>query len=202
MALSFGSLTPASLSLNNVPFSFGTTVDTTDDFRAARTRNETYKAPTKATPKLSFPSVASYKDPFMSGNSLSFPKGIIPAGKTTKSTGLLSGASDWLKLASFGQSLTDTRSNPTVYDDGILRAGRAIESTPELYTADISGGTSTLDGLKNMAKGILANIGSKGDGDLVATEVAYGGNQSGGINPLYIAGAAIAAGALYYVASK
>lgn len=201
MAFSFGNLVPANLSLEKVPFSLGTTVDTTDDFRAARSRNENYSAPvSKAT--FSFPNVATYKDPFMTGNSLSFPTGVVEKNKSTQTSSLLSGASDFLKLASFGQSLSDTRSNPQVYDDGILRAGRAIENTPELHTADIAGGTSTLDGLKNMAKGILANMGSQGDGELVATQVSYPATAGGKINPVWIAGAALAAGALYYVATK
>ena len=82
-----------------------------------------------------------------------------------------------------------------------MRAGRAVDAIPKVSTGNIDGGSSTLSTLKNLAKSALANMGSSGDGEIV--QASYGGvDGSGSINPLWIAGAAIAAGAIYYVAAK
>lgn len=208
MALSFGNLIQPSTTPPQ--FGLGYPVGDTrnnpavyDDEILRRARKTTAGQPnakraTNSLP-LSFGStVPKYSDPFASGANLSYGSA-VPAGKST--TSFFPTAKDFLSLASFGFEAGDTRNErPDVYDDAILRAGRAVEAIPKVSTGNIDGGTSTLSTLKNLAKTALANMGSSGDGEII--QASYGGDNGGGINPLWIAGAAVAAGALYYVAAK
>ncbi len=209
MALSFGNLIPSGTV--KMPYSLGYPVGDTrnnpaiyDDaiLRAARTNSAgqpNAKAASNALPLSYGSTVPKYSDPFASGQNLSYG-GAVQSDK--KTTSLFPSVSDFLSLASFGFEAGDTRNeNPGVYDDAILRAGRAVDAIPKVSTGNIDGGTSTLSNLKNLAKAALANMGSSGDGEIV--QASYGGvDGSGSINPLWIAGAAIAAGAIYYVAAK
>lgn len=207
MALSFGNLLPPT---KKQPFQLAypvgdlrNDISVYDDEIMRRTRNKSAgqpnaKAATNSLP-LSFGStVPKYSDPFASGANLSYGSA-VPAGKST--TSFFPSAKDFLSLASFGFEAGDTRNeHPGVYDDAILRAGRAVEAIPKVSTGNIDGGTSTLSTLKNLAKTALANMGSSGDGEII--QASYADDSGGGINPLWIAGAAVAAGALYYVAAK
>ncbi len=209
MALSFGNLIPAS-SAAKMPFSLGYPVGDTrnnpsvyDDEILRRARNTSAGQPNakkaQNTRPLSYSTtVPKYSDPFASGANLSYGSA-VPAGKST--TSFFPSAKDFLSLASFGFEAGDTRNeSPGVYDDAILRAGRAVDPIPKVSTGNIDGGSDTLSTLKGLAKAALANMGSSGDGEI--TTVSYGGDSGGGINPLWIAGAAVAAGAVYYMAAK
>lgn len=208
MALSFGNLIPSSSV--KMPFSLGYPVGDTrnnpavyDDEILRRARNTSAGQPnakkaTNALPLSYGSTVPKYTDPFASGANLSYGSA-VPTGKST--TSFFPSAKDFLSLASFGFEAGDTRNeHPDVYDDAILRAGRAVDPIPKVSTGNIDGGTSTLSTLKNLAKTALANMGSSGDGEII--QASYGGDNGGGINPLWIAGAAVAAGAVYYMAAK
>lgn len=210
MALSFGNLIPSSSV--KMPFSLGYPVGDTrnnpsvyDDEILRRARNTSAGQPNakkaqNPSPVLSYGStVPKYSDPFASGQNLSYGSA-VPKSKTT--TSFFPSAKDFLSLASFGFEAGDTRNeNPDVYDDAILRAGRAVDPIPKVSTGNIDGGSSTLSVLKGLAQSALANMGSSGDGEII--QASYGGDDSGGgINPLWIAGAAVAAGAVYYMAAK
>lgn len=208
-ALSYGNLISGK-SMKNVPLSFGYPVgDTRNDksvyddaiLRAARTRTAgqpNAKAATNRLP-LSFGStVPKYSDPFASGERLTYGPKVEAKGNTTS---FLPKVSDFLSFASFGMDAGDTRSSaPQVYDDGILRASRAVEPIPKVNTGTIDGGTSMLSTLKDLARASLANMGSSGDGEMV-TQASFV-DDGGGINPLWVAGAAVAAGVLYYAYAK
>lgn len=209
MALSFGNLIPSSSV--KMPFSLGYPVGDTrndpsvyDDEILRRARNTSAGQPNAKSASNALPlsygsTVPKYSDPFASGANLSYGSA-VPAGKST--TSFFPSAKDFLSLASFGFEAGDTRNeHPDVYDDAILRAGRAVDPIPKVSTGNIDGGSDTLSILKGLAKNALANMGSSGDGEI--TTVSYGGGDTGGgINPLWIAGAAVAAGAIYYVAAK
>lgn len=203
---SFGKLPTSSFDL---PYSMGTNAPGIDDARAARTRGETIKYPKAGQPvakaatnklPLSFgTAVPKMSDTFSQGTKVSFPKSI---GKKKNPFGFGTDADSFFSLASFGQSVDDTRSNNSVYDDAILRRSRVPQPIPTVHTARIDGGTKILSTLKGLAAETLKNMGSSGDGDLVPVSYTTQGSQTGGFNPLWIAGAAVAAGAIYYVASK
>lgn len=207
MALSFGNLVKPSTA--TIPFSLGLPVGDTradksiyDDgiLRAARNTSSVGPvAKTATNVPLSFgTSVPKYSDPFASGQNLSYGSA-APSGGTMVSS-LFGTASDFLSLASFGSDEGDTRNIPGVYDDGILRAGRQVSPIPAVHTATIDGGTGMMSVLKDAAKSALAGMGNSGDGDLVP--VQYSNAEGGGINPLWIAGAAIGAGVLYFALAK
>lgn len=208
MALSFGNLIPSSSV--KMPFSLGYPVGDTrndpsvyDDEILRRARKTSAGQPnakkaTNALPLSYGATVPKYSDPFASGANLSYGNA-VPKGKST--TSFFPSAKDFLSLASFGFEAGDTRNeHPDVYDDAILRRGREIEAIPKVSTGNIDGGSDTLSTLKGLAKAALANMGSSGDGEVI--QASYGGDSGGGINPLWIAGAAVAAGAIYYVAAK
>lgn len=110
-------------------------------------------------------------------------------------------ATEFLRTASFGRSTSDTRvTSPGTYDDAILRAGREVERIQKVQTATIDGGTGTLDSLRQGARDILASLGSSGDGEII--QASWGDGDGGGINPLWIAGAAVVAGLIYYNVAK
>lgn len=77
-----------------------------------------------------------------------------------------------------------------------------VSPIPQVVTADGDGSSGALSGLKDLAKGIIANMGSSGDGDVVPVSYQPTAQPSGGFNPLWIAAAAVAAGAIYYAAAK
>lgn len=177
--------------------------------RAARATTSAKAAPSTVTrPKLSFGSLfPSTGAGTASGSTLSYGSS-VPTVSSKSSGGTFNFLSK-LGGLSLGTPVSSSSSAP-VYDDAILRAARTASATvapiPTVHTAQQDGSSDALSTVGMMAKSIFSNMGSSGDGEIVPVSVvtSTGGSNSplGGINPLWIAGGAVAAGLLYYVASK
>lgn len=178
--------------------------------RAARVTTSARSAPSTVTrPKLSFGSFfPSTGATTSSGASLSFPKSVPTV--SSQSSGNPFNFLSKLGGLSMGEPVGSSSSGSNVYDDAIMRAARSASATvapiPSVHTAQQDGSSNALGLVGGMAKAIMSNMGSTGDGEVVPVSVvtSTGGSADmlGGINPLWIAGAAVGAGILYYVASK
>ncbi|PIE10512.1 MAG: hypothetical protein CSA72_08375 [Rhodobacterales bacterium] len=88
-----------------------------------------------------------------------------------------------------------------------VTGAKPVGPIPTAHTVRMDGGTSTglLDGLKAVAAGVLANMGSTGDGDvqpvLVNASAPGSAGGGGGISPMLVIGGALAAGLVYWVAA-
>jgi hypothetical protein len=69
-------------------------------------------------------------------------------------------------------------------------------------TVNVDGGSDFLSKLSGLANMVSAVTGSSGDGNVQPTQASYQQGGAGGINPLYIAGAAVAVGAAYYLLAR
>lgn len=227
MALDFGLPAYDPKKATAADFSLGTSYAVYDDaiMRAGRASGQTtYNpyAPTVAvapTPALSFPGVAEVGSSYGLGRATDLTFGQPSVVSKPASGGLMTTFSNALNsVFSMG---TPVSSGNAIYDDAIMRAGRAsgqttynpnipgsgmIGPTPAPYapttvvTAPVDGQTGWIGGMKDALAGIMGVIGSTGDGQTQATPVAY--QQSAGPNWALIAGAVLAAGAVYYAARK
>ena len=200
--LSYGNLAGSLPLASASGLSFGEPVYDDAILRAARTRVPSTGTPTATRaanrPPLSFGSLVpsgGTTGPFERNTRLSLPSS-VPQGNTSN----LFNVSDFLRTASFGIPVNDTRADRAVYDDAILRSARnPVQPIPQVHTATIDGGAGISGALKRAAQDVLAGIGSRGDGDVVP--VAFGGTQGGDNTLLYVAGAAALGLVAYYALS-
>lgn len=177
--------------------------------RAARVTTSAKSAPsTVSRPSLTFGSFfPSTGATTSSGASLSFPSSVPTVA--SQSSGNPFNFLSKLGGLSLGEPVS-SGSTGNVYDDAIMRAARTASATvatiPTVNTVQKDGSSDALSVVEMLAKAISSNMGSSGDGEIVPVSVvtSTGGSADmlGGINPLWIAGGAVAAGLLYYVASK
>lgn len=73
---------------------------------------------------------------------------------------------------------------------------------PTTSTVTADGGAGVLDSLKALAGGVFAGMGSTGDGQVQVVRASSTTSARGGVNPLLIAGAAVAAAGVYYAVAK
>lgn len=154
---------------------------------------------------LSFPGYVPTSTNTAAGANLSYGKNVPKSSPGLSGLFGVSSVADFIATASSGVPI-DTRKNPDMYDDQILRTNRNQQSSspwPEVHTANVDGGASNISGLKSAAQAIFERIGGTGDPDLQAIPVSYGGDQgAGNSNFLVIAGLAAAAGLAYLAFAK
>lgn len=232
MALDFGLASYDPRKATASDFSLGTSYPVYDDAIMRRARNAgqiTYnpyapKTTVAAAPVLSFPGVAEVGSSYGAGRATNLTFGQPSVVAKPASGGLMTGFSNLMNsVFSLG---TPVSGGSSVYDDAIMRAGRAsgqttynpnipgsgmIGPSPSGYsatpyapttvvTAPVDGQTGWIGGMKDALAGIMGMIGATGDGQAQVTPVAV--QEPTGPNWALIAGVVLAAGAVYYVATR
>lgn len=189
MALSFGNLVPSTTASNPLAMPLQVTGSPT----ASRATNR---------PPLSFgSSVPKMTDVYRRADAQPLTYGSTVTRRGSVSD--LFNVGDFLKTASFGELVGDTRNNPAVYDDAILRASRtAARPIPQVHTATIDGGASISSALKAGIRGVLGSIGSSGDGEGELVPVAFDPGGGGGNNTMLWVIGGLAAAGIAYIALK
>ncbi|AUQ50009.1 hypothetical protein PhaeoP83_01736 [Phaeobacter inhibens] len=206
MAYSFGSLGFGSVDIRKLPLSMGQSypkgdtrnLDVYDDgvLRAARATTSARSAQNTARDV----SMQNYSFGSNIGTTgvapsvpLSFPAS-VPKGRNP-----LTSLGSFFSNMTFGQPVNSA--GPTAQTSPGWGTS-PVQPIPQVNTANGDGSTGSLTGLANLAQSIFANMGNSGDGDVVPVAYSPQAEASGGINPLWIAAAAVGAGVIYYAAAK